>query len=193
MLGLEAEDMGQLRDWTTALVQFLDNSTDFENASRALSANQHISEYLRAQIDRYRANPADNLISYLLTLQKQNPEISDDDIVGNARDAALDHVTDTQYMSPAGFRFPQRCEGIGRLPRLAHCDEESFVGYQGIPIPKLTGQIHLDGDAGILLDEALAHEACVPCSSAGADVDAIERLHGGVVETHVLEVNIAGL
>ena len=131
MLGIETEDQEQLREWTTDLVQFLDNSTDFENAARALSSNHSISEYLRAQIERYRAAPADNLISYLLNLQKENPQISDDDIVGNAVLLfAAGHETTTAGVSNTTAliaRSPEARDAVARDPScLSTCVEETL-------------------------------------------------------------------
>ncbi len=100
MLGLPTDDQHQLRQWTTDIAQFIDNSTNFEVASTALASEKSISEYLRDQIARYRKEPADNLISYLLGLQKQNPEISDEDIIGNAvLIFAAGHETTTALIS----------------------------------------------------------------------------------------------
>ena len=100
MLGLPTNDQSQLRQWTTDIAQFIDNSTNFEVASTALASEKSISEYLRDQIARYRKEPADNLISYLLGLQEQNPEISDEDIIGNAvLIFAAGHETTTALIS----------------------------------------------------------------------------------------------
>ena len=100
MLGLPTEDKDQLRQWTTDIAQFIDNSTNFEVASTALASESSISDYLRGQIERYRKEPGDNLISYLLELQKQNSEISDEDIIGNAvLIFAAGHETTTALIS----------------------------------------------------------------------------------------------
>jgi cytochrome P450 len=84
MLGLAPEDATQLKAWTNAVAAFIDRTTDPEVAKNALYAVAGFRGYFTKAIEDRRAAPREDLLSYLLQLRNEHPDISDDDIIGNA-------------------------------------------------------------------------------------------------------------
>ncbi len=84
MLGLAAEDATQLKAWTNSVAAFIDRTTDPVVAQNALEAVAGFRGYFTKAIEERRAAPREDLLSYLLQLRDEHPDISDDDIIGNA-------------------------------------------------------------------------------------------------------------
>jgi cytochrome P450 len=73
MLGIPAQDREQLKLWAHTAV----NSTPMQS----LLAFQHLDEYFKRIIARYRAQPGENLISALLKAQVEDQHLSEAEIV----------------------------------------------------------------------------------------------------------------
>ena len=84
MLGLPLADATELKAWTNAVAAFIDRTTDVAVAVAALEATAKFHAYFNKAIADRRETPREDLLSYLMQLRDEHPDISDEDIIGNA-------------------------------------------------------------------------------------------------------------
>src|SRR5262249_51137350 len=80
MLGIPAQDGNRFRGWIHDLLEL--GVTDDAVTQRA---TDEMTDYFRAQADKRRANPGEDLISYLLTVRINGNPLSDNHFFGTLR------------------------------------------------------------------------------------------------------------
>lgn len=98
-------------------------------------------------------------------------------------------VDDAQGLRAELLGLAQRLEGVDGLAALGHDDGQGVLADEGVAVAVLAGDVHLDGNAGQLLDQVLADQSGVEGGAARDDADPLE---GAGVEVDV-EVDLAGL
>lgn len=116
MLGLPPGDAAQVKAWTNDVAAFIDRTTDPEVAKNALHAVAGFRAYFIKAIEERRSAPREDLLSYLLQLREEHPDISDDDIIGNAvLILAAGHETTTALTGNALLQLARHPEELAKL------------------------------------------------------------------------------
>jgi cytochrome P450 len=116
MLGLPPGDAAQVKSWTNDVAAFIDRTTDPEVAKSALHAVAGFRAYFTRAIEERRSAPREDLLSYLLQLREEHPDISDDDIIGNAvLILAAGHETTTALTGNALLQLARHPSELAKL------------------------------------------------------------------------------
>jgi pimeloyl-[acyl-carrier protein] synthase len=131
MLGLPAGDAAQLKAWTNDVAAFIDRTTHPDVARNALQSVASFRAYFSQAIAERRDAPREDLLSYLLQLRAEHPDISDDDIIGNAvLILAAGHETTTALIGNTLLALARHPDALARLrehPELIEsCIDESL-------------------------------------------------------------------
>jgi cytochrome P450 len=82
MLGVPAEDRDRFRAWSDAASTVIfEAARDDDDRRRAQDGLVGLSEYLQDLVDRYRAEPADNLITALVRARDRDDALSEREVV----------------------------------------------------------------------------------------------------------------
>ena len=113
MLGMpESDDTAQLRDWSHTLAGTLDPIFDESQIRRAFEASVAMRDHLTEVIAWKRANPADDLLSGLISKHEDGDQLTDQEL--------LDQVT---LLFIAGHETTVNLIGNGTLALLEHRDQ----------------------------------------------------------------------
>lgn len=81
LLGVPEKDADQLLRWSHAIVAMYQASRSREDEDRAVLATEAFVEYTRAQIERKRATPKDDLLSELIAAEQDGQRLSEDEMI----------------------------------------------------------------------------------------------------------------
>ncbi len=90
-----------------------------------------------------------------------------DNAVAFARHRAARHVGNTKDLGALDARIANGGEGIGRLARLGHGNDESRRRDDGVAIAELASRLNLGRNASPALNKVLGDEAGVIAGAAG--------------------------
>ena len=112
MLGMPDGDTDELRDWSHTLAGTLDPMLDEDQMRRAFAASASMRAHLTDVIAWKRANPADDLLSGMISQSEDGDALTDDEL--------LDQVT---LLFIAGHETTVNLIGNGVLQLLEHRDQ----------------------------------------------------------------------
>ena len=84
MLGVPVEMAPNLLDWSHRMVRMYMFNPSFETERDANAASAEFSAYLKSIIDWKRNNPADDLLTHMITAEKDGERLSEDELVSTA-------------------------------------------------------------------------------------------------------------
>ena len=93
--------------------------------------------------------------------------------VGGPGDGGAHYVAYSEQEGSGLLGEVDGCQGVGGLAGLRDGDHYVVGEDDGAPVAELGGVLHLDRDAGEVLDDVLAYEAGVPGGAASADDEAL--------------------
>jgi len=85
LLGVPADDRDDFKHWSDELAAIVFGTADRKRGvERAAAGSAKFASYFRGLVDRYRAEPADNLISALIAVTNDDPDVglTADELVG---------------------------------------------------------------------------------------------------------------
>ncbi|MBB5802205.1 cytochrome P450 [Saccharothrix ecbatanensis] len=120
LLGVPAEDRPLFRRWAEQLFPFNEEDSNVAGTQDAMDALipavREMIEYFRAQLDRRRARPADDLTTRLVEAETAADKLTDDDIIGVITLLlTAGHVTTTALLGNAVLTLHEHPEAAARL------------------------------------------------------------------------------
>ena len=111
-------------------------------------------------------------------LRGRDPDFGTDVLVNAAvrfpGDRGAHDIRHREDFVPLALRFAEGGEGVDRLARLTHHEEERVPKERRIAVTELGGVVALDRDAGKPLDHVLGHHAGMQRRAAGAEREALD-------------------
>ena len=83
ILGVDIERRAEFREWSEGVIQVLNPFRTSDQQAYLERAGEAISNYFEGQIADRRANPRDDLISDVVTLQAEGAQLKDREIISN--------------------------------------------------------------------------------------------------------------
>ena len=114
------------------------------------------------------------------------------DAVALTRHGAAHHVGDAKDLGALDTRVANGGEGIGRLARLGHGNDERRRRDDGVAIAELAGSLNLGGNASPALNKVLCDEAGVIAGAAGDHVDTVDVVELLEGQTQLVDIELAG-
>ena len=115
-----------------------------------------------------------------------------DDAIAFARHGATHHVSDAEDLGALDTRVANGGEGIGRLARLGHGNDERRRRDDGVAIAELAGSLNLGGNASPAFNKVLGDEAGVIAGTAGDDVDTIDVVELLEGQAQLVDIKLTG-
>lgn len=84
MLGVPVEMAPKLLDWSHRMVKMYVFNPTVETEHDANRASAEFADYLKGIIDWKRQNPADDLLTHMITTEKDGERLSDDELISTA-------------------------------------------------------------------------------------------------------------
>ncbi|MCV9997447.1 cytochrome P450 [Pararhizobium sp. YC-54] len=84
MLGVPVEMAPKLLDWSHRMVKMYVFNPTLETEHDANRASAEFADYLKGIIDWKRKNPADDLLTHMITTEKDGERLSDDELISTA-------------------------------------------------------------------------------------------------------------
>ena len=118
--------------------------------------------------------------------------LSVDDAVALTRHRAAHHVGNAEDLGALDTRVANGGEGIGRLARLGHGNDERRRCDDGVAVAELAGSLDLGGNASPALNKVLGDESGMIAGAAGDHVDAIDVVELLEGQAQLVDVELAG-
>jgi cytochrome P450 len=136
MLGVPGEDRDLFRDWSNAASTVIfEAPRDDEDRRRAQAGLVALSEYLQELVDRYRAEPADNLITGLVRAREADDTLSEHEIVNTCLLLLFGGHETTTNLIANGFlalvEHPEQAALLREDPSLVPDAVEELNRYDG--------------------------------------------------------------
>jgi cytochrome P450 len=136
LLGVPESDLGRFKQWSDDVATIVFGASDRagrrDRAPRGLVA---LERYFRALLDRYRREPADNLLSDLARAEEKGDVLSSDEVVATCVLLLFaGHDTTTNFVATGVFhlgRNPDEWQRLGQDRRLAASAVEELLRYDG--------------------------------------------------------------
>jgi len=136
LLGVPESDLGRFKQWSDDVATIVFGASDRagrrDRAPRGLLA---LERYFRALLDRYRREPADNLLSDLARAEEKGDVLSSDEVVATCVLLLFaGHDTTANLLATGVFhldRNPDEWQRLGRDARLAVSSVEELLRYDG--------------------------------------------------------------
>ncbi|RSM86666.1 cytochrome P450 [Kibdelosporangium aridum] len=133
MLGLPPVDNARIRDLSGTLVRSLEVVTDDETARAIMAANIELQALTRDLIAWKRANPADDLLTALITAEHEGQVLNEDELVSQVILLFVaGHETTVNLIANgtlALLRNPDQLAVLGERPDLTANAVEEFLRY----------------------------------------------------------------
>lgn len=84
MLGVPVDMAPKLLDWSHRMVKMYVFNPSLETEHDANAASAEFADYLKGIIDWKRQNPADDLLTHMITTEKDGERLSDDELISTA-------------------------------------------------------------------------------------------------------------
>ncbi len=152
LLGMPAEDRGQLKRWSDDLAVLVDRTMLLERLGPAERSAGELEEYLRGLFADRRARPRNDLISGLLSAQEHGEVLSEDELLGTCvLLLAAGHETTVNLIGNgmlALLRHPEELAKLRRDPSLVRSAIEELLRYD-IPVQlvhrSVRGEVRIGG------------------------------------------------
>lgn len=136
IMGLPLADGENLGDWSTNIGLTLFHYYDAENRhERTEESIKEFTDYLQGVVERRKADPKDDLISYLLEAEADGETLTEDEVVATAVLLLFaGHETTTKLLANGVLellRHPEQMELLREDPSLAPKAVEEILRYQG--------------------------------------------------------------
>jgi cytochrome P450 len=116
LLGIPREDRGQCRRWTDCIGRVVDPIVTPDMRVAMNQAAEEFSAYLAGQVRARRANPGQDLLSSLVTMDDSGDRLTDDEIIANVL-----------LLFNAGHETTVNLIGNGMLALLKHQEQMSML------------------------------------------------------------------
>lgn len=138
LLGLESDDLDQLKRWSDDFSTIFGtdpSAVSAEQYQRALQSTHELTEFFRAEFERRRATPGDDLLSLLVHAEIDGDRLSETELIANANLVlAAGHETTTHLIGNgllALLRHPDQLALLLDDPSLIPHAVEEFLRYDG--------------------------------------------------------------
>jgi cytochrome P450 len=138
LLGLETGELEQLKRWSddfSAIFGTDPSAVTPEQYQRALQSTHELTTFFRAEFDRRRASPGDDLLSLLVHAEIDGDRLSETELIANANLLlAAGHETTTHLIGNgllALLRHPDQLQLLLDDPSLIPGAIEEFLRYDG--------------------------------------------------------------
>ena len=136
MLGLPRVDFPQIKVWSDGLRTFIGSAKGVPNKyQRARDGADHLSAYLREQIERRRHHPTDDVISHMMVVEDDQGRLGEDELVAMCLLLLFGgHETTTSLLGSAVaalLAHPQQWRLLRDQPTLIESAVEEFLRYDG--------------------------------------------------------------
>jgi cytochrome P450 len=135
MLGAPVEDVPRIEDWATTFARRADESEGLtpELATQADDTAERFVGYVKELIEQRRGHPREDLLSRLLAVQQEAPDLTDDDIAATTILLfQAGHETTANLIAKAALallRHPDQAEWLRRHPEAAAQATEELLRY----------------------------------------------------------------
>jgi cytochrome P450 len=133
VLSLPVEDLGRLTEWSEAIAFVLEPMASVGARRRADRAIDEMGVYLRDRIARRRADPGDDLLSYLVSAEETGRMSQDELVAMLVLLFVAGHETTTNLLGNGTLalaRHPHQAEAIRRDPSLVRSAVEEMLRYE---------------------------------------------------------------
>lgn len=133
LLGVPVEDRHHLRPWSHDIVQLYELNHSNEDAERAEQTARLFAEYLQALVEKRRTNPEDDLITALITAEKDGDKLTDDELIATCM--MILNAGHESTVNAAGngmlalFRHPEQLKKLKDKPLLVNTAVEEMLRY----------------------------------------------------------------
>jgi cytochrome P450 len=138
LLGLEAGDLESLKRWSddfSAIFGTDPSAVTAEQYQRALQSTHELTQFFRAEFEKRRAAPGDDLLSLLVHAEIDGDRLSETELIANANlFLAAGHETTTHLIGNgllALLRHPEQLQLLQEDPSLIPNAVEEFLRYDG--------------------------------------------------------------
>ncbi len=138
LLGLETDELEQLKRWSddfSAIFGTDPSAVTPEQYQRALQSTHELTTFFRAEFDKRRASPGDDLLSLLVQADIDGDRLSETELIANANLLlAAGHETTTHLIGNgllALLRHPDQLQLLLDDPSLIPNAIEEFLRYDG--------------------------------------------------------------
>jgi cytochrome P450 len=166
MLGLPTADADRCRAWTIAAGRVLDPNQTPEQVGRAIEAVEHLSGYVREQVEQRRRMPGDDLLSVLIAAEDGGERLSEDELVSTVN-----------LLFGAGHETTVNLIGNGLLALLRNPDQLSRLRTDPSLVPNAVEEL-LRYDSPAQLVRRWAREDLEVCGARVAAGDELLLLAG---------------
>lgn len=137
IMGLPEEDTGKIGEWSAEIVLTLFHYYNVEDRhERTERAVQEFYQYLRDIVDERKADPQDDLITYLLEAESEGEQLTDEEVIATAMLLLLaGHETTTKQLTNGILellRHPDQMQLLRQDPSLASKAVEEIIRYRGV-------------------------------------------------------------
>jgi cytochrome P450 len=136
LLGLESDDLVQLKRWSddfSAIFSTDPSAVSAEQYQRTLKSTHELTEFFRAEFEKRRASPGDDLLSLLVHAEINGDRLSETELIANANlFLAAGHETTTHLIGNgllALLRHPDQLRVLLDDPSLMANAIEEFLRY----------------------------------------------------------------
>ena len=134
MLGIETGDLDQTKAWSEAISMVVEPVAARGLREHSNRATIEMTGYLRAELARRRAHPSDALLDVLIEGQRDDPSLSDDDLLANLMLLFLaGHETTTNLLGNgllALLRHPEQMQMLRLDPSLLPLAIEEMLRFE---------------------------------------------------------------
>jgi cytochrome P450 len=139
IMGLPAEDTEKIGEWSADTVLTLFHYYGVEDRhERTERGVREFYHYLRDVVEGRKANPGDDLVSYLLEAESGGEQLTDEEVIATAMLLLLaGHETTTKQLANGFLELllhPDQMEMLREDPSLAPKAVEEIIRYQGVSL-----------------------------------------------------------
>jgi len=135
MLGVPMEDRDLFKGWSDDILGLVFGGGASDRHARARRGFRELEAYMDGMLRRFRAAPADNLLSALAAAEEQGDVLSRDEVIGTCVLLLFGgHETTTNLLGTSLWllhRHPEALERLRRQPGLVPEALEEFLRYDG--------------------------------------------------------------
>ena len=174
MLGVPADDLAQIKAWSTQIAAYIGGSHRGDDIEIAKQGLLHTFEYFRALVRRRRGRSVGDVLDLLLTAEDHGDVLSEDEVVANCVLLLFaGHETTANLLGSGLFRLLSNPDQYARLraqPEAIASAVEEFLRYD----PPVAGTLRVvTQDTGIR-GQALQRGEIVAAMIAAANRDPLQ-------------------
>ncbi|PCJ36731.1 MAG: cytochrome [Moraxellaceae bacterium] len=140
LLGVPVEDRDKIKAWSDTIARFLGEKNSLSLLAKAQQDIVEMTGYFRDILDQQRSNPKENVMSKMIALQQQQPELDDEHIIANCIGLIFaGHETTTHLIANTWLALQQHPDQLSLLrenPDLIESAIEESLRYES-PVQRM--------------------------------------------------------